>query len=215
MAAGGSVISGHLDWSDTFGPAAGSDVGRANQASQHLKLATGGAGKTIRLNSKTSTDDANDVIGFQTKPRMGVASTHTVTGFEASPGVNDGYAVANVKGAHIDAYLKGTTGNISGDVRGIELELVTDDGGTRTIGGNVSFMRLRAAFSGTITGKFAAFRVEKPETQTNSNDLDCLFQLTGASAAWPSSGSCSNAAGAILVEVDGGTVYIPLFTTLS
>jgi hypothetical protein len=211
----GSIISGHVDWSDTFGPGAGSDVGRGNQKTQHLKLATGRGNRTVRLNVKTF-DDANavsgSIIGFQSKPRIGIDSTGTVVGCEISSQVADDIEVANMIGGHVDCYVRGTTGDISGDVRGLQVELVTDDAGTRTISGNVSHVRLRSAFSGTITGSFSAFRVEKPEAQTGSNDYDFLFQLTGVSAAWAPTGTPSTQAGFIKVEVNGTTKYIQLYT---
>jgi len=211
----GGFNNRHFDWRDTFGPG----VGRAEQRfyNEHLKFASGQGNRTIRLNVKTFTDTlatTGTLIGFQCKPRLGVASTGTVTGSETSSQVSNGIAVANMIGAHVDCYVRGTTGNISGDVRGLQVELVTDDAGARTISGNVSSVRLRSAFSATaITGKFSAFRVEKPETQTNSKDYDFLFQLTGTSAAWGATGTPSTQAGFIAVEVAGTTKYIQLFTS--
>ena len=216
------IISRHVDWSDTFGPLSGSSRGGNRYGAEHLKLATGRAARTIRLNSRTLTDatlgtDGTN-IGFQSKPGQGVATSNNVIGCEISPRVNNGIALTgsgSIIGAHIDAYLRGTTGNIAGDVRGLQVELVTDDAGTRTIAGNVSHVRLRSAFSGTITGKFSAFRVEKPETQTNSKDYDFLFQLTGAGAAWPAAGTVGSQAGALAIQVNGATKYIGLYDTLS
>lgn len=203
----------HFDWRDTFGPG----VGRAEERfyNEHLKLASGQGNRTIRLNVKTFTDalaTSGNLIGAQIKPRLGVASTGTVTGSETSAQVSSTFAVANMIGAHVDCYLRGTTGDISGDVRGLQVELVTDDAGARTITGNVSSVRLRSAFSGTISGAFSAFRVEKPESQTGSNDYDFLFQLTGTSAAWGATGTPSTQAGFIAVEVAGSTKYIQLYT---
>lgn len=141
-------------------------------------------GKPVRINSRNYTQTSGSSIAFQAKPAQTVASTGSVIGCEISPRANSGIAVANVIGAHIDAYLKGTAaGTISGDVRGLQIEMVTDDAGTRDIGGNVSAIRIRSAFSGgTITGKFVPVRIEKPETQTNSKTYDAVFELTGQAA---------------------------------
>lgn len=158
--------------------------------SDHLILRSGTtatdlAGKTVRINSLTNIGTANSLIGFQSKPAQGASTAQNVIGCEISPRVNDTFALTgsgSLIGAHVDAYLKGTTGNIAGDVRGAQIELVTDDAGARTISGNVNALRVRAAFSATtITGKFIPFRVEKAESQTNSKNFDALFDLTGQS----------------------------------
>lgn len=156
----------------------------------HLELNSGVtasdvAGKTVRVNSITNTGTANDLIGFQSKPAQGAATAKNVIGCEISPRVNDTFALTgsgSLIGAHVDAYLKGTTGDVAGNVRGLQVELVTDDAGTRTITGHVAAIRIRSAFSATgITGNFVPFRVEKAEAQTNSQNYDALFDLTGTS----------------------------------
>jgi len=58
---------------------------------------------------------------------------------------------------------------------------VTDDAGVRAISGNVSALRIRAAFSAAVTGEFSPFRIEKAENQTGSKNWDELFDLTGQS----------------------------------
>lgn len=177
--------------------------------------------KTIRLNSQTdSVTTSGDLIGFQSKPRTGIAGSQTVYGGQISAQVSNGIALSgsgSVIGFMSDVYLRGTSaGTIAGDVRGLQVELVTDDAGTRTISGNVSGIRIRAAFSATtITGKFAAIRVEFPETQTNSKTYDALFELTGnvgtgATVAWHSTQTSATASGIIGVLVNGVKRYITL-----
>jgi hypothetical protein len=168
----------------------------------HLVLNTTSDDKQPRLNSRSFAQTSGSSIGFQAKPAQNVASTGSVIGAEISPRANSGIAVANVIGLHVDAYLKGTAaGTISGDVRGQQIELVSDDAGTRDIGGNVSGLRIRMAFSaGTVTGKIAAIRVEKPETQTNSETYDALFELTSTAA------DCWNDDPTTELNLPGGTV---------
>ena len=180
------------------------------------------AGKTIRLGSGNNTGTANSLIGFQSKPAQAAATAQNVIGCEISPRVNDTFALTgsgSLIGAHVDAYLKGTTGNIAGDVRGMNVELVTDDAGARTITGAVSGIRIRSAFSATgITGNFCPFRVEKAEAQTNSQNYDALFELTSNSpGVWNSDPATElnlpggTVKGYIKVIVNGAARYIALY----
>ena len=188
----------------------------------NLVLQAKAAGKKILINSFTSTDTASSIMGFQSKPAAGASTGQNVIGCEISPRVNDTFALTGTGtliGAHIDAYLKGTTGNVGGDVRGAQIELVTDDAGTRTISGDVIGLRMRAAFSGTITGNMIAFSVEKAETQTNSKQWEYLFELTGDNGLiWRDDyttevSTAGSVAGAIKVLVNGADRWIALYNT--
>ena len=175
---------------------------------------------TIKLNSRTdSTSTTGDFIGAQIKPGVGVTkTTGGVTGVEISPRVNNTFELTtgSVIGAHIDAYLKGTTGDIGGDVRGAQIELVTDDAGARTITGDVTGLRFRSAFSATaITGNFQAIKIEAPETQTNSQTYDSVLTLTSTVAGvWDDTDADSGdtEAGYIKVLVNGNARYIQLYS---
>src|SRR3990167_11286538 len=159
----------------------------ASDTENQPKLKSADDTKPVTLNSRNYTQTSGSSIGFQSKPAQTVTTTGSVIGGEISPRVNNDIDVANVIGLHVDTYLKGTaTKTVSGDVRGLQVELVTDDAGTNTVSGDVTAIRVRAAFSAsTLSGVMAPFRVEKAEAQTNSQNWDCLFQLTGQSAdAW-------------------------------
>lgn len=192
--------------------------GIVTRPTSNLTFDTLSAGTTVRLNSRTSTDATADLIGFQSKPGVGVATAKNVIGGEISPRVNDTFALTGsgtIIGLHVDAYLKGTTGNIAGDVRGAQIELVTDDAGTRTVSGDVVGLRFRAAFSGTITGDMVVIRVEKAETQTNSKQWEYLLELTGDNALiWREdyTTEVTTIAGAIKVLVNGADRWIPLYS---
>lgn len=155
-------------------------------ALQNFQFATQNLSKTIRLNSQTDTETTSgDLIGFQSKPRTGVAGSQTVYGCQISAQISDGIALSgsgSIVGGHVDVYVRGTSaGTIAGDVRGLQIELTTDDAGTRDITGYVTGLRIRKAFSaGTVTGKQSAIRIEKPETQTGSENYDGAFEFTGA-----------------------------------
>jgi hypothetical protein len=176
------------------------------------------AGFTVRVNSVTNTGTANSWIGYQSKPGQGTSMANNVIGAEISPRLNDAIALTgsgSIIGLHADAYLKGTTGNVAGDVRGQQIELVTDDAGTRTISGDVVGTRYRMAFSGTITGAVVPFRVEVAEAQTNSKQWTALMKLTGAPAlVWNDAPGTepTTADGYIKVIVNGAVRYIQLYS---
>lgn len=215
-------VSGYKANAFAFG--AVSDVvypGKNGSSHVNFEFRTQNLSKTIRLNSQTDSDTASgDLIGFQSKPRTGVAGSQVVYGCQVGAQISSGIALSgsgSIIGAHFDVYLRGaTTGTIAGDVRGAQIELTTDDSGNRAITGNVSGLRIRMAFSsGTVSGKIAAFRVEKPEAQTNSKTFDALFELTstvgsGATVAWHDTQTSSTAAGVIGVLVNGNKRYITL-----
>lgn len=199
-------------------------AGAISNTGSHLAInsfltATDSTGDTVRINSVTNTGTANSLIGFQSKPAQGASTAQNVIGCEISPRVNDTFALTGsgtLIGAHVDAYLKGTTGNIAGDVRGLNLELVTDDAATRTVSGNVSAIRVRAAFSGTITGAMVPIRIEKAEAQTNSQQWDAVLELPSTNAGvWNDDPgtelNTGTAKGYIKVLVNGNARYIALF----
>lgn len=193
-------------------------------AVQNWEFRTQDLSKTIRLNSQTDTaTTSGDLIGFQSKPRTGVAGTQSVIGCQISAQISDGIALTgsgSIIGGHVDVYVRGTAaGTIAGDVRGMQIELTTDDAGTRDITGYVTALRIRKVFSaGTVTGVQSAIRVEVPETQTNSEPYTGLFDLTsthgtGANTVWTDGAVTSaTAAGVIGIYVNGNKRYINLFS---
>lgn len=196
----------------------------ATPAVQNFAFATQDLSKTITLNNQTDSVTASgDLIGFQSKPRTGVAGTQSVIGCQISAQISDGIALTSsgsIIGGHFDVYLRGTAaGTIAGDVRGLQIELTTDDAGTRDITGYVTGIRIRKVFSaGTVTGVQSALRIEAPEAQTNSETYTGLFDLTstvgsGATAVWTDAAVTSaTAAGVIGVYVNGNKRYINLFS---
>ena len=185
----------------------------------NVKLLLNGKGQAeVRINSQTNTGTSGNWIGFQSKPAQGASTSGNVIGCEISPRVNDTFALTgsgSLIGAHIDAYLKGTTGNVAGDVRGAQIELVTDDAGTRTVTGDVVGLRFRAAFSGTITGDMVVIRVEKAEAQTNSKQWEYVLELTGDNALiWRDdyTTEASTASGAFKVRVNDADRWVLLYS---
>ena len=188
------------------------------KSGSHLVLSTADDDKQVRINSRNFTQATGSSIGFQVKPAQTVTTTGSVIGGEISPRYNNAVAGGSLIGLHVDAFLKGTSaGTLSGDVRGMQVELVTDDAGTRTIDGYVTGLRMRSAFSATtITGNFTAFRIEKPEAQTNSQTYDALMDLTSTiPLVWNNTPGTepTTADGYIKVIVNGTDRFIQLFST--
>lgn len=178
--------------------------------------------KVITLNSRNYVGTTGSNIGVQIKPAVTVTKTSDgLTGLEVSPRVNSGVAMAGASGTviaiHADVYLKGTaTGTVAGDVRALNLEQVTDDAATRTVSGNVNHIRIRSAWSGTISGKFVPIRIEKAEAQTGSKQYDAVLDLPSTNAGvWHDDPNTepSTAAGYIKVLVNGNARYIQLYST--
>jgi len=195
------------------------------QAGQNLLInsgvtATDLAGKTIRLNSITNTGTANSFIGFQSKPRQGASTAQNTIGCEISAQISDTFATTgsgSLIGAHVDVYLRGTTGAIAGDVRGLQIELVTDDAGARDITGEVNGIRMRAAFSaGTVTGAISAIRIEKMETQTGSEQWGYVLDLTSVNGLiWDDDFGTepSTAAGGFKVRINGQDRWVQIYSS--
>lgn len=187
----------------------------------HLLIETDGDDKTIRLNVRNYTAETGDNIGVQIKPRITVAKTDNgVKGLEVSPSVNDAIGLAGASGVvigiHADCYLRGTgAGTIGADVRALNLEVVTDDNGGKTVSGNVNHIRIRSAFSGTVTGTFVPIRIEKAEAQTGSLQYDAVLDLPSTNAGiWNDAPGTepTTADGYIKVLVNGNARYIQLYS---
>jgi hypothetical protein len=180
----------------------------------HMQLEAPGAGKTIRLNSITKTGTANSNIGFQAKPGQGASMANNVIGAEISPRLNDAVALTgsgSIIGLHADVYLKGTSGNIAGDVRGAQIELVDDGSAGRTISGDAIGLRFRSNLSCTaITGKHAPLSVENGEGSQKWDALAKIEAETGVFDKTTAVNATQN--GYLLVHVDGADRYIPLYT---
>jgi hypothetical protein len=175
------------------------------------------AGKTVRIGSITNTGTANSLIGFQSKPGQGASTAENVMGGEISPRLNDAIALTgsgSIIGLHVDCYIKGTTGNIAGDVRGIQIELVDDTGSSRTVAGNVTHLRVRSNLSCAVTGKYSAIRVENEE---GTKALDGLLQFTtGSGCIVEASATVGGTQDqAIKVLIGSTTYYVPLHTSIS
>lgn len=176
---------------------------------------TKAAGGTIRFNSITKNDITNDFIGFQSKPGFGTDTAKNLIGAEISPRLLDGVDLTgsgSVIGLHVDTYLKGDEGDIAGDVRGQQIELVDDNAIGRTIAGNANHLRLKTNLSCAVTGKFSCIRVENEE---GSKSLDAFVQFVSTAGCVTALTAGVNGAATIKVLIDGTTWHIPLSASAS
>jgi len=190
----------------------------ASDTEQTVDLKSHDDSKPVKINSRSYTQTSGNSIAFQVKPSQTVTTTGEVIGGEISPRLQDDVDAAVIKGLHIDVDLKGTTARtISGDVRGLEIELVSSNSGTSTISGYMTGIRMRSAISATtLTGEFSAIRIEAPEAQTNSQTYDEVFQLTSTvPLVWNNTPATepSTTDGYIKVEVNGTDRWIQLYST--
>lgn len=182
--------------------------------------------KNIRLNSQTWAVSSGDQIGVQIKPGIsGAAGCTTCTtsgslrGLEVSPRMNSAVASTNSEGVQAikaDVYLKGATGNITGDIRTLQLELVDDynsgTNSTRTIAGDTTFFWIRPAVSWETSGTYSVFNIRTPDSGTH--DIDALFyfpaeqnivEISAASASIPAN------TGYILIKVNTTLYRIAIY----
>lgn len=101
----------------------------------HYSLETLEDDKRIRLNSRNYAATSGDIMGFDSRPRANASGTQTMIGGYIAPGYNDGVAGANLIGMIFDPYLKGSSGNLSGDIRAVQGQITDENVGGRTIGG--------------------------------------------------------------------------------
>ncbi len=188
-----------------------------NDNSGHMLIEASVSGKTVRLNNLTKSATDNDYIGFQSKPGQSASTAKNIIGCEISPRLNDAVALTTsgtIIGAHVDCYLKGTTGDIAGDVRCLQSELTDDTGSSRTVSGYMTHLRIRSNMSCTVTGKYSAIRVENEE---GTKAMDGLVQFTtGSGCLVEGSGTVGGTQNrALKVLIDSTTYYIPMHTSVS
>lgn len=181
----------------------------------HFIINTESDNRTVKINSRNFTQTSGDSIGFQTKPSQTVSSSGSVQGGQISPRLQSGITLTgSIVGLHVDFDLKGTaSGTIGGDCRVLELEMIADVGGGRTIDGDVTAIRVRSFMpaSGGVSGVMSAMKIEAPEPGGVIYDalLHMPANVTGIWEDATASGSGSHV-GFIKVIVDGTSLYIRL-----
>lgn len=124
--------------------AGGTTVGGTAGSGGHVTIKSGLSGAvgvsagTIRLNSQNFTQTSGDIIGFQSKPAAAANGTATVYGCQISPRFADAAGGVALVGVQADVILKGTSGNLSNDVRAFQSQITDENAAGRTISGTTS-----------------------------------------------------------------------------
>jgi len=147
---------------------------------QHMILNTRKDNKQLRFNSREFNQVSGNSIAFQAKPDQRTTTSGEVIGGEISPRVQNGIGAGVLKGLHIDTDIKGTGGGNIASVRVLELEAVDAGANSRTISGDIAFIRVRSNMSpGTLSGDQAVVLVEAKE---GSKDFSAFAKFAAASA---------------------------------
>lgn len=138
-----AIVSRSIDFTKPLGPGV-SDNG---QGQLNLDLQTALGTKPIRLNSRNVSATSGNLIGLQCKPGAagGAGATADVTGAEFSPRFADGTSGGTIIAAKFDPILQGSSGSggdLTGAMRGIEINLTDGNGGSRTISGASAAIRI-------------------------------------------------------------------------
>jgi len=129
----------------------------------HFALETLEDDKQVRLNCRNFAQTSGDSIGFQTRPRASVSGTQTVYGGQSGPGYLDGIAGNSLVGHLFDCILKGSSGNLSGDIRALQGQITDENVGGRTIGGVSSILDAWHQLAAhTFTGGVYVINVRAP-----------------------------------------------------
>ena len=118
----------------------------------HCLLETKSDDKNVRINSRSYTKTTGDISAYQTKPSQTVTGTTTLVGGESSPRFQDACGGASLIGYKSNPDLKGTTGDLTGDVRAYEGRVESASGSTRTIAGTAAVLHAMNSLHGTVTG---------------------------------------------------------------
>jgi hypothetical protein len=136
---------------------------------------------------------------------------------EISPRILDTFASTNSEGIialKLDVYLKGATGDISGDIRIQHMESVDDYNGgtpsTRTVAGDVCFFWIKPGHSWTTTGDVCLFKINTHDATKNFTHLFKFVTVEGCVNATNSLGA---QIGQILIKVGGTTRAIGYYAT--
>lgn len=174
-----------------------------------------GSKPVLQLNSRDFTYASGDAIAFQATPSQTVSSSGNLIGGQIKPRLQDGVALTgsgSLIGLHIDTDLKGTTGAIGGDIRGMEIEMVGDIGRTSAVTGDVLGIRFRTNLSTVVGGHVSPLYVLAGEAAGGQWDALCKFSAN-VTGVWDDtdSGTTSTKAGFIKVLIGTTARYIRLY----
>lgn len=178
----------------------------------HHSIDTVKDGKNVRINSRDVAQATGDHSGVQIKPNKSVDGTGGMTGLEVSPRFAASMGGSDLRAILADPVLKAGSGNLSGSVKGVEVNIDFGISGTRTITGDVSAFETFLAVPSTYTysGKLSVIKVR----DENIKKWDYLLNLqsTGVGVLDTTAGTYSTANGFLKVRIGSTDYRIPVFT---
>jgi hypothetical protein len=195
-----------------FAVMSGLDDSTALPEDSHTHIDTGNDEKNVRINSRDFTQTSGSGCAAQIKPNQSVDGTASVTGLEVSPRFADGIGGNDLRGILADPNLKGTTGDLTGQVVAVECNIdMGDAGSTRTIAGDLSalssFLDLPSGI--TVSGKATLLRVRG----VNAAAWDAFLNLDDANTGLTQSSAASGGTSKYLKVYIGDTLYTIEMTT--
>lgn len=173
--------------------------------------------KPFLINSRDYNLTTGDAVAFQVKPNLATTKTSgNLIGGQVSPRLASGVGGQGLVGFHVDATLKGTTGNLSGEVHVLEVETDFSGGSnpTRTITGDLSMIRVFADLaSGTMTysGKKHVMQI----AANNTGAFDYFLDLVGTHTDLFVAATNSVIDHAIPIRVNGTNYWIGVYDATS
>ncbi|PIQ83884.1 MAG: hypothetical protein COV75_05080 [Candidatus Omnitrophica bacterium CG11_big_fil_rev_8_21_14_0_20_63_9] len=170
------------------------------------------ADKPLKISSVDYTGTSGDKIGIQSRPNATGDGTVTLYGAQIQPRFKDAIGGASLIGLDVGPILKGTSGNMTGDWRGIEVNLTDDNQAGRTVDGIGAFLRLRPQIHHAITGGLFGIEVLK-DGGTKGWDAFLKFEDEATGLVNKPSGAVSLPAttGWIRVKIDSTFYKIALY----
>ncbi len=172
--------------------------------------------KPVLINSRDYVQQSGTSIGFQCKPNQATGNTAvSVHGCEIQPRFADGQAGKDLVGTNISAILKGTTGDLSGEVHVLEVETDFNGGAspTRTITGDCSMLRINADWPSAMTFSGKKIAIKFPALNDGKYDLLFDFDTSQVGGFMNATASLGSQIGQILIRVGSTTRCIPYYAT--
>lgn len=107
------------------------------EVGNHTQLFSVSDTRNVRINSRNYTQTSGDASAVQIKPNQ-TAATASITGLEVSPRFASAIAGTNLVGIKCDPVLKGTTGDVGGQVVGVQVNIDFGISGSRVITGDIA-----------------------------------------------------------------------------
>lgn len=162
---------------------------------------------SYRIQSKDYTDTSGDKNAVQIKPNVSVGGTTGITGIEVSPRFANGIAGNNCIAVKADPSLKGTSGNLTGQVVAVQANIdLGDPTSTRTIADDVAaFESFLDKPSGIVT---TSYLVSFLRVRTvNASGWDCFLNLDDTGTGCTQAAAAGSGTQQYLKVYIGTTLY--------